>query len=317
MPNKTKAVQSTQTGVLLPANHLRYASDRFQERIAPIIYQLTLKTTDQQVWNLVVSILHTLGFNEHQWSVHEERLAKSLKMFNEDKGTIDRVGGLFKRLKLSKCQVSIDVLKPDDWAAKWKKGWKPAALTECIDVVPLWHKDSYRPKKGRKVIYMDTLMSFGTGLHETTRMMAQYIEEYHDEPKSFLDIGTGTGVLSLVAYLWGIKNIVALDIGELSVEAAKSNSVLNDMPFKVYLRDISKYQSKTQYDFVAANLITHDLIRCRENIIACVKPGGLLAMSGISRDNWDNFKRAFLKKPLKVLESRQGDAWVSVICRRS
>ncbi len=88
---------------------------------------------------------------------------------------------------------------------------------------------------------MDTLLSFGTGLHETTRFMAQFIEDKKGKFKSFLDIGTGTGILALVALKYGAQDVIGIDIGPLSVQAALDNMKANQSYFKVVRADIKRY----------------------------------------------------------------------------
>ncbi len=126
----------------------------------------------------------------------------------------------FVRLGLSGVKVRHRRLAPKDWLTLWKSQWKPAALTKKLDVVPVWYQDKYKPRQGCDHILMDTLLSFGTGLHETTRFMAQFIEDKQGKFRSFLDIGTGTGILALVALKNGAEEVLAIDIGSLSVQAA-------------------------------------------------------------------------------------------------
>ena len=120
-------------------------------------------------------------------------------------------------------------------------------MTKKLDVVPVWYQDKYKPRPGCDYILMDTLLSFGTGLHETTRFMAQFIENKKGGFKSFLDIGTGTGILALVALKYGARDVVGIDIGQLSVEAARDNMKANQLFFKALRADIKKYRSKEDF----------------------------------------------------------------------
>src|SRR6185503_4769445 len=89
-------------------------------------------------------------------------------------------------------------IQSQDWQEKWKEDFKPFRLTDRIDVSPVWHRKRYKPK-GREVVYIDTVLAFGTGLHETTRFMSQFIELCRGQFESFFDIGTGSGILSIIA----------------------------------------------------------------------------------------------------------------------
>lgn len=285
----------------------------YQERIPAAVYRLLLTASKSENLEIARSVLLTLGFHQDHIIAGQTKTAFQLMVFGEDKDRIAKVGALFKRLNLPSIKSAVSLMKPDDWASKWKRGWKPAKLTKLLDVVPLWHRDKYKPKKGRDFILMDTLMSFGTGLHETTRIVAQFIEDYRGQIGSIFDIGTGTGVLTLVALKHGIKEALAIDIGELSVEAAKKNSKLNKLPFKVLLGDIADYKNKQKFDFVAANLVTHDLVSFRKQIVRFVKPNGFLAVSGISLDNWKTFEKGFIAPPLVLIKSVKGKEWAGAL----
>jgi ribosomal protein L11 methyltransferase len=163
---------------------------------------------------------------------------------------------------------------------------------------------------------MDTLLSFGTGLHETTRFMAQFIEDRRGNFKSFLDIGTGTGILALVALKYGAQKVQGIDIGALSVQAARDNMKANQLIFKVLRADIKKYPSKEKYDFVAANLITEDLIEHAGKIISFVREDGLLAVSGISLDNLSKLRKVFSSLPLKCIKICKGKKWSGLLYQK-
>ncbi|MDE2028105.1 MAG: 50S ribosomal protein L11 methyltransferase, partial [Candidatus Omnitrophica bacterium] len=181
------------------------------------------------------------------------------------------------------------------------------------DVVPVWYRDKYKPRRGRDVILMDTLLSFGTGLHETTQLLAQFIEDSQGSFKSFFDIGTGTGILALVALKNGAQEAVGIDIGALSVAAARDNMKANNLFFQVRQADIGKYRPKKVYDFVAANLVTEDLIKHGPKIVGFVKKGGLLGVSGISLDNLARLRKAFASLPLKCLKVSKGKQWAALL----
>ena len=158
-----------------------------QERIPKIIYELTLRSRKPAPRDLAKGVLTTLGWPDHTLSEGQGKNYFELKVFSEEQKQIKQLDALFKRLKIASLTMRLKVLRPADWLTLWKKTWRPAPLTKTIDVVPCWYQDKYRPKQGRDHILMDTLLSFGTGLHETTRIMAQFIENNAGNFKSFLD----------------------------------------------------------------------------------------------------------------------------------
>ena len=244
-------------------------------------------------------------------------MSAAIELFDENLEKLARVKQLFGRLRLVGVNVRQRRLLPRDWLTLWKTQWKPAALTKKLDVVPVWCRDQYKPRRGRDYILMDTLLSFGTGLHETTQFMAQFIESKAGQFQSFLDIGTGTGILAFVALKYGARDVLGIDIGQLSVQAARDNMKANQLFFKVKKADIKTYGSHQVYDFVAANLITEDLIANASRIISFVKEGGLLAISGVSLENLNKLSRAFSSQPLRRLEISKGKQWTGLLFQKT
>lgn len=221
-----------------------------------------------------------------------------------------------KSVRLKGILVRTKILRPQDWQSRWKDDFKPFALTRTIEVVPAWQKKSYKPKKP-KAVYIDTTFAFGSGLHETTRFMAQLIEGSRGQFENFLDLGTGTGILSLVAHKNGAQHIRALDIQKESIRTAKENFRINGCQGAgVQCRDLARLKGKKEFDFVAANLITFELLRLKKNILSFVKPGGLLAVSGISLENLRILKKSFQKLPLRCIKIRTGKEWAAVLYKR-
>jgi len=288
----------------------------YQERVPKIVHQLQIRSENEQGLGLIRAVLLNLGYQENDLISSESRGRRIFELFGEDKDRLERVRKLFGRLGLAGVSVQQRRLIPKDWLTLWKSQWKPAPLTKKLDVVPVWYQDKYRPRRGCDHILMDTLLSFGTGLHETTRFMAQFIEDQQGRFKSFLDIGTGTGILALVALKYGASDVLGIDIGPLSVQAARDNMKANRSSFDVLKADIKKYRSKKTYDLVAANLITEDLIEHSARIVSFVKEGGLLAVSGISLGNLAKLRKSFSSLPLKCIKISRGQQWTGLLYQK-
>jgi len=287
-----------------------------QERIPGIVHQLQIQSVNEAGLGLTRAVLLNLGYGKEDLVASVLRGKPAIELFDENEAKLERVKKLFDRLKLAGVRVHQRRLYPKDWLTLWKRQWKPAPLTKKLDVVPVWYKDKYKPRPKSDYILMDTLLSFGTGLHETTQFMAQFIENQEGKFKSFLDIGTGTGILALVALKYGAQDVLGIDIGSLSVQAARDNMQANRLFFKVKRADINKYHSKVTYDFVAANLITEDLIEHAQKIISFVKKDGLLAVSGISLDNLTKLRKVFSSLPLKCLKISKGKQWSGLLYQK-
>jgi ribosomal protein L11 methyltransferase len=287
-----------------------------QERIPKIVYQLQIQSDNEQGLGLSRAVLLNVGYGESDLVSSLSGGRPALELFDEHEEKIARVKRLFGRLGLAGVKLRQRRLTPGDWLTRWKSQWIPAALTKKLDVVPVWYRKKYKPRAGRDYILMDTLLSFGTGLHETTRFMAQFIEDRQGDFKSFMDIGTGTGILGFVALKYGAEDVLGIDIGALSVRAAHDNMNANKVYFRVVQADLKKYHLKKTYDFVAANLITEDLIEHAPKIVSFVKEDGLLAVSGISLGNLNKLRKAFSSLPLKNLKISKGKQWSGLLYQK-
>ena len=221
-----------------------------------------------------------------------------------------------EQFNLDGISLKLQLLRKKDWEKKGKEDFRPFQLTPNLDVVPKAFKNKYRSKK-RERIYLETGLAFGTGLHESTRFMAQLIDQSKGRFENFLDIGTGTGILSLVALKCGAKKVSAIDLSKDCIKTAKANMMNNGFSAKG-LRSIhlNKFSNSVLYDFVVANLLTKDLIDHGRKIISFVKPNGYLAVSGISKENFSFFKQAIAKFPLKCQRILKGRDWVAVLYRK-
>lgn len=248
-----------------------------------------------------------------QWEQTEDGKKTSVAFYSH---FLRKARGIQKELSslgLKGVRVSIKEIRKRDWQEKWKRQLKPFQLTDRFDVVPLWHKRNYRKKK-REPIFLDTTLAFGTGLHETTRFLAQLVEQRIRKAATFLDVGTGTGILSIVAEKCGAGKVEACDISAQSVEVARKNFEINRCRFfKLSVCNIRKSRNRKRYDFVAANLTSQDLMAVKRRLCALVKPGKHLAVSGISLSNLLVARKAFGGLPLKCLQVKKGKEWAALL----
>jgi ribosomal protein L11 methyltransferase len=226
-------------------------------------------------------------------------------------------------LKISPGKLEIAKVKREDWAESWKRHFHPMAIGSRLLVKPSWSKQ--RPKKGQVVVVLDPGLSFGTGQHPTTSFCLHEIcrvgavrQKSHpqfDAAKSFLDIGTGSGILAIAAGKLGFAPVHAFDFDPESVRVAKENARKNRVADRIKLTrgDITKMSLKParQYDLVCANLISNLLIAERRRIVSRLKPGGTLVLAGILAAEFAEVQRAFEKSGLKLISSRAENEWRS------
>jgi len=229
-----------------------------------------------------------------------------------------KVSRILSGLELKGVKISIKALGSEDWRDKWKDDFKPFKLSERFDIVPLWEKKTFKVKK-RIPIYIDTCFAFGTGLHETTKFMVRLIERCSQRLDSFMDIGTGTGILSIIACKIGSKRIVAIDNDKDALKVARKNVLENSCDKnKILMKvgDLKSFSSEERFEFVSANLITDVLISFRKNIVSKVKSGGYLAVSGISLDSELGFRKKFFKRDIRCVKIEKGKKWMAFLFKK-
>lgn len=234
--------------------------------------------------------------------------------------TMSEARALQKKIEafqLKSVTLRLTQLKKPDWQEKWKKDFNPFPLTGRLDVVPVWRRKDYQPKKNREPIYIDTVSAFGTGLHDTTRFMSILIEQCQGRFKSFLDVGTGTGLLAIVALKSGAGTVDGIDSDPECLPVARSNMKRNHYTFNdLQIRDLAEMVPQRPYDFVAANLISADLCKMKRNLLKLVSPGKFLAVSGISVENFPTLKKEFSLLPLRCLKILKSQNWVAVLYQK-
>jgi ribosomal protein L11 methyltransferase len=222
--------------------------------------------------------------------------------------------------------ISLQKIRREDWAESWKRHFKPIEIGNTLLIKPSWSKR--RAKKNQAVVILDPGLSFGTGQHPTTgfclRQLVAALPECRPSlrrsktaatSKSFLDIGTGSGILAISAAKLGYSPIEAFDFDpecvRVSTENAKRNRVRNQI--NIHPGDVTKppRRKSGKFDVVCANLISNLLIAERERIIARLSANGLLVLAGILRTEFSKVRHAFEKSGMKLVATRAENEWQS------
>lgn len=183
-------------------------------------------------------------------------------------------------------QLSTQALAEEDWAENWKKYYEPARITHDLTIVPSW--TDYEAGAGEKIIKLDPGMAFGTGTHPTTKMSLFALSQVLRGGETVIDVGTGSGVLSIASSLLGAKEIFAYDLDDVAVRVAQENIELNlGMDnIQVAAGDLLKGVDH-EADVIVANILADILIHLTEDAYRLVKDEGYLIMSGIISEKWD------------------------------
>ncbi|MDA3860178.1 MAG: 50S ribosomal protein L11 methyltransferase [Melioribacteraceae bacterium] len=167
-----------------------------------------------------------------------------------------------------------------NWNAEWEKTINVIEVNDRIVIKPTFRE--YKPKENQLVITIDPKMSFGTGEHETTKLVLQFLENHIGNAKRVLDVGSGTGVLGIAASLLGAENVVGIDNDEWCIENGNENILLNKVESSVEVRlsEISNVKDEP-FDLILANINKHILLDIAESIVKLTVPNGKIILSGL------------------------------------
>jgi ribosomal protein L11 methyltransferase len=218
-------------------------------------------------------------------------------------------------LSIAPGRISFRKIKSRDWAQAWKHHFKPIRIGSALVVRPSWHR--LRAHKGQKVVVINPGLSFGTGHHPTTRFCLQQLVALRNvrEPRSFLDLGTGSGILAIAAAKLGYAPVVALDFDPEAVAIARENARRNGLAGKIafHPKDIARLSMRPsrRYSVICANLITPLLLSQQGRILAQLQTGGMLILAGILQSEFESVKTAYTSEGLRLVASRVEREWCS------
>ena len=216
-------------------------------------------------------------------------------------------------LKIGAGRVTITKVKREDWAESWKKHFQPFEVRRSLLVKPSWSKK--KPRPNQPVVILDPGLSFGTGQHPTTAFCLSEIVRQTGTQQSFLDIGTGSGILAIAAAKLAYQPVHAFDFDPESVRVAKENIRVNDVSAQIKIKrgDVAKLELKPgrTFDLVCANLISNLLETERKKIVAQLSPGGTLVLAGILRTEFLDVQKAFAGLGMELLRCKSDREWRS------
>ena len=235
----------------------------------------------------------------------------------EIQGKLDEFKKADFGVDLGSLEMTTSTVFEEDWSTAWKKYFKPKKISGRVVIKPTW--EEYSPQKDEVILEIDPGMAFGTGTHETTRMCINLIEEFMKEGAQALDVGCGSGILSVAAAKLGAQSVLGLDMDSVAVEVAKENIAVNGVEDKVEIitSDITTGVEKgRKFDFVAANIIADIIIRLNEDIADYMKDDAVYICSGIILERKQDVLDSLAEKNFKALKAVEMGEWCAFACSK-
>ena len=214
------------------------------------------------------------------------------------------------------------IIKEEDWLTSWKKYWAPELVGNHLLILPCWMNLNEK-FEDKKIIKIDPGAAFGTGSHPSTYLCLEKMENIFFPDKKILDIGSGSGILSVAARLLGAKEIYAVDNDYLAINSTKSNFQLNfgDLNnLKTYLGSFNEVILKnqlTQFDFVLCNILAEVIKGMIPNIYKCLRNNGEVIFSGILNSQKDEIIKILIKNDLKLLDVTTRKDWACISAQKA
>ena len=236
------------------------------------------------------------------------------------KAAVERLRTLDLPYDVGTLYMTVVSLDEEDWVNNWKQYYKPLPIGSRLLVLPSWEE---QPETDRIVLKLDPGMAFGTGAHQTTRMCLEFLEKAVRPGDTMLDLGCGSGILSIAARLLGAVQATAVDIDPIAEKIAYENAAMNGIGREGYRVLIGNVLSDTrvqreiagQYPVVAANIVADVIIALAPLARTLVQPGGVFMVSGIIDERVDEVKTALQNSGFAVSEHAEAEGWNAFLCK--
>lgn len=231
--------------------------------------------------------------------------------------------GLRAFMELGEGSISVEETEDIDWINNWKQYFHQFYIDDLL-VIPSW-EEVVPEDQDKMILHIDPGTAFGTGMHETTQLCIRQLKKYITPATQLLDVGTGSGILAIIALLYGIDHAVGTDLDPCAVEAVRENMEANHIEqaaFEMMIGNIITDHAVQErvgygrYDIVVANILADVLVELTPVIRNCLKDGGIYITSGIIDDKEETVVEAVRAAGLQVLEVTYQGEWVSVTARK-
>lgn len=257
-------------------------------------------------------VIHAFLSNDDEGREISENLISTLKSFKKENPQYEKL------------VWDTDVVHNEDWENNWKEFFKPFPVGEKLYVKPSWEEISDDIKASRSIIEIDPSSSFGTGTHATTKLCLENLERIIKADDRVLDMGCGSGILSIGALLLGAKEVVAVDIDEVASRIAKENLSINGFTSpkaQVFCGNVLEDEKLVNtlgkdYDVILANIVAGIIVEMAPLFHSLLKDNAYLISSGIICERENEVKDALLKSGFKIIDTAREDDWSAIVAQK-
>ena len=230
--------------------------------------------------------------------------------FTRFKGELEQLGQNINIGEFFKIETTT--IKDSDWENSWKDYFDILNIGEKFVIVPTWRE--YENEENKYVINIDPGMAFGTGGHETTSLCIKNLEKYVKPHDNIIDVGCGSGILSIAASYLTDGEIKAVDLDKLAVDVSRENFALNNLENRITVEEASLLTKETKkYNIIVANILAHIIVLMLDDAYKLLEDGGYYITSGIIKDKKDELLEKMLERGFKLVEETSDNEWYSFV----
>lgn len=273
-------------------------------------------------WDYIDDDLMNLKDCETSVTVYLPDNAQGKEMFDSIKSELSRLKGIDEENAFGRLEYEFKNVCEEDWANNWKQYFKPLCVGDKLLIKPSWEEAS--ANDSRIILEIDPASSFGTGQHNTTQLCLELLEKNINGNEKVLDLGCGSGILSIAAILLGADYCTAVDIDQNSVKIAKENAEKNNIPEEKYTAYCGNVITDDElvktigngYKIVVANIVADVLIGMSDLFSDFLTDDGILIMSGIIVERKDEVIEAVENQGFRVISVAEKDGWAAVSMKK-
>lgn len=259
----------------------------------------------QNAWDLYDDDLIKLEKGHIRFTIYLDDIADNDEREAKIMSYIKELGGEFSK----------EIIDDSDWKNNWKKFFKILKPNKTIVIVPTW--EEYEKKDGEEIIKLEPGMAFGTGSHETTSLCIKKLEEYMKPGMKVLDIGTGSGILSIAASKLGASEVLGVDIDPMSVYIANENKKLNEVTDAEFIVGDLLSKVKDKYDIVVSNILAEVIVTMTGDLHKFMNKDGIFISSGILKVKSAMVIDSLEANGFDILNVEDLNEWTSIVAKHA